>query len=165
MYRSSCALQPYLGNLEKSLGDVNDTAEILDALNALLDSCGVVGASSVQDARDLVPLLVGIVAPSRASVFCDRPEDGQQRQSDDGLLVDDVEFIANCRDTEARTRREHSSLGEGAVSGHRYRVHQRLRLLLGVLLGHIGGAAGVGGDGWEGAERERWAETGGACCG
>lgn len=155
----------YLGNLEQGLGNIYDTAKILDALDTLLDGCGVVLASSVQDARDLLPLLLGIVAPSRTSVFRDSPEDGQKRQSDDGLLIDDVELVADSRDTETRTGGEHGGLGEGAVSGNWDRVHQRLRLLLGVLLGHIGGVAGLDGDGWEAAERERWAETGGACCG
>jgi hypothetical protein len=156
--------KPYLGNLEKGLGDVNDTAKVLDALDALLDSGGVVLAGSVQDAGDLVGLLLRIVSPRGTSIFGDSPENSQQRESDNRLLVDDVELVADSGDTETSTGREHSSLGEGAVSGHGYRVKERLSLLLGVLLRQVGLVAGGDGDGRQSAERERWAETGGACC-
>jgi hypothetical protein len=155
----------YLGNLEQGLGDVNDAAEVLDALDARLDGRGVVGTGGVQDARDLFRLLLRIVSPRRPRVLCDGPEDGQQRQSDDGLLVDDVELVANRRDAQPSTCGEHSGLGEGAVAGHGYRVEHGLGLLLGVLLRQIRAVAGLRGDGREGAERERWAESGGACGG
>jgi hypothetical protein len=155
----------YLGNLEQGLGDVNDTAEVLDALDALLDSRGVVGTGRVQDTRDLVRLLLRIVSPGRTGVLCDSPEDGQEREGNNGLLVDDVELIADSGNAQTSSGGEHSRLGEGAVSGDGDRVHQRLGLLLGVFLRHIGVVAGVRGDGWEGAERQRWAESGGACCG
>jgi hypothetical protein len=154
---------PYLGNLEKGLGDINDTAEVLDALNALLDGRGVVLAGSVQDAGDLVHLLLRIVAPSRPSVLCDSPEDGQQREGDNGLLVDNVELVADRGDTETSSGGEHSGLSEGAVSGHGYRLEHALGFLLGVLR-QVGLVAGLDGNGGQGAERERWAETGGACC-
>jgi hypothetical protein len=155
----------YLGDLEKGLGDVNDTTEILYALDALLDGRGVVGTGRVQDAGDLLNLLVRIVAPCGTSVLCDSPEDGEQRQGDDGLLVDDVKLVADSRDTETGAGREDGGLGEGAAAGDRHGVQDRLSLLLGVLLGEVGVEAGLGGDGRQGAERERWAETGGACRG
>jgi hypothetical protein len=155
----------YLGNLKQGLGDVNDTAEILDALDALLDGRGVVGTGGVQDAGDLVRLLLRILAPCGTSILCDSPEDGQERQSDNRLLVDDVELVADGSHTETSACGEDGGLGEGAVTGDGDSIHQRLGLLLGVLLRHIGVVAGVGSDGWEGAERERWAESGGACCG
>jgi hypothetical protein len=158
-------VRSYLGNLEQGLGDVNDTAEILNALDALLDGRGVVGTGGVQDAGDLVGLLLRIVAPRGTSVLCDSPEDGQERQSNNRLLVDDVELIADGSHAETSTCREHGGLGEGAVAGDGDGVHQRLGLLLGVLLRHIGVVADLGGHGWESAERERWAESGGACCG
>lgn len=154
----------YLGNLEEGLGDVNDTAEILDALDALLDGRGVVGAGGVQDARDLLDLLVRIVAPGGSGVFRDGPEDGEQREGDDGLLVDDVELVADSRDTEAGAGGEDRGLGEGAATGHGHGLEDRLGRLLGVL-GQVGVEAGLDGDGGQGAERERWAETGGAWCG
>jgi hypothetical protein len=155
----------HLGNLEQGLGDVDDTAEVLDALDALLDGRGVVGAGRVQDAGDLVRLLLRIVAPGRAGVLRDRPEDGQKRQRDNRLLVDDVELIADSCHAESGARGEHSRLGEGAVSGDRDGFHQRLGLLLGVLLRQVRVVAGLRGEGREGAERQRWAESGGACCG
>lgn len=125
----------------------------------------MVGAGSVQDAGDLVGLLLGILSPRRSSILGNSPEDSQQRESDDGLLVDDVELVANSRDAQTSAGGEHGSLGERAVSGDGYRVQERLGLLLGVLLGNIGVVAGLGGDGRQGAERERWAETSGAYCG
>lgn len=159
---------PYLGNLEEGLGDVNDTAEVLDAGDALLDGRGVVGAGRVQNARDFVNLLLGVAGPGGAGVVSDSPEDGQQAEGDDRLLVDDVELVADGGYTETGTGRENSGLGDGAVSGDGDRIKHGLSLLLGVLLGHIGVVAGrrdLGRDGRECAERECWAETSGACCG
>jgi hypothetical protein len=156
----------YLGNGEEVLGDVNDTAEVLDALDALLDGRGVVGTGRVQDAGDLVNLRLRIAGPGRTGVFGDSPEDGQQREGDDGLLVDDVELVADGEGAHTGGGGEDGGLGDGAVAGYRDRVEQRLRLLLGVL-GHVGLVAGrgdLGRDARKGAERERWAETGGACC-
>ena len=125
----------------------------------------MVGAGGVQDAGDLLNLLVGIVSPRRTGVFRDSPEDGQERERDDGLLVDDVELVADGCDTQAGAGGQNSGLGEGAASGHGDGLQDGLSLLLGVLLGQIGVEAGLGGDGGQGAERERWAETGGACSG
>lgn len=161
----SSAVASHLGNLEEGLGDVNDTAEVLDALDALLDSGGVVLAGSVQDAGDLVGLLLRILSPGRSGVLGNGPEDGQEREGDNGLLVDDVELVADSGDTETGAGGEDGGLGEGAVAGDGYRVEDGLGLLLGVLLGQVGVVAGLDGDGGQGAERERWAETGGACWG
>ena len=160
----SCPMA-YLGDGEEVLGDVDDTTEVLDALNALLDGGSVVGTGRVQDAGDLVDLLLRIAGPGRAGILGDSPEDGQQRQGDDGLLVDDVELVADGEGADTGGGGEHGGLGDGAVAGHGYRIEERLGLLLGVLLRHVGLVAGLGGDAGEGAERERWAETGGACCG
>lgn len=156
----------YLGNLEQGLGDVNDTTEVLNVVDALLHGGGVVGAGSVQDAGDLLDLLLGVAGPGRAGVMSDSPEDGQQTESDNGFLVDDVELVANGSHAETGTRGQDSGLGEGAVSGDGDRVQKRLGLLLGVFLGHIGVVAGRGDlcrDGRESAKRKGWAETGGAC--
>jgi hypothetical protein len=161
----SSTVVSHLGNLEQGLGDVNDTAEVLDALDALLDSGGVFLAGSVQDTRDLIHLLLRIVSPCRSSVLGNGPEDGQEREGDNGLLVYDVELVANSGDTETGSGRENSGLSEGAVAGDGYRVEDGLSLLLGVLLGQVRVVAGLDGNGGQGAERERWAETGGAYCG
>jgi hypothetical protein len=79
--------------------------------------------------------------------------------------MDYVELVANGGDAQTGTGGEDSGLGEGAVAGDGDGVHDGLGLLLGVLLGHIRAVAGLDGDGGHGAERERWAETGGACRG
>jgi len=155
---SSCA---YLGNLEEGLGDVDDAAEVLDALDALLDGLGVVGAGRVQDAGDLLDLLVGVVGPGRAGVLADGPEDGEQREGDDGLLVDDVELVANGSDGQTGAGGQDGGLGEGAVAGDGDGLHDALGLLLGVLLRGL--EAGLRGERWDGAKREGRAETGGAC--
>ena len=111
------AVLSYLGDLEQGLGDVNDTAEVLDALDALLDGLGVVGAGAVQDAGDLLGLLVGVVLPGGAGVLADGPEDGEQREGDDGLLVDDVQLVADGGDGQTGAGREHGGLGQRAVAG------------------------------------------------
>ena len=159
----SLASLAYLGNLEQGLGDVNDTAEVLDALDALLHGLGVVGAGAVQDARDLLDLLLGVVGPGRAGVLADSPEDGEQREGDDGLLVDDVELVADGRDGETSAGGQDSGLGERAVAGDGNGLHDALGLLLGVLLRGL--EAGQRGERGDGAEREGRAETGGAYCG
>ena len=114
----------HLRNLEKGLGNVNDASKLLDALDALLHSRGVVGTGSVEDAGDLVDLGLGIAGPGRASILGNSPEDGQQAESDDGLLVDNVEFVADGGCANTGTSGEHGSLGEGAVAGDRNRVEQ-----------------------------------------
>ena len=159
------SLTAYLGNGEEVLGDVDDTAEVLDALDALLHSRSVISTGRVQDAGDLVHLLLRIVGPSGTGILGDGPEDGQQREGDDGLLVDDVKLVADGEGAHTGGGGEHGGLGDGAVAGHGYRIEQGLGLLLGVLLRQVGLVAGLGGDARDAAERERWAETGGACCG
>ncbi|KAL1604086.1 hypothetical protein SLS60_005678 [Paraconiothyrium brasiliense] len=141
---------------EEVLGDVNDTAEILHALNALLDGLGVVGAGRVQDAGDLVNLRLRIAGPGRAGVLGDSPEDGQQREGDDGLLVDNVELVADGEGAHTSGGGEDGGLGNGAVAGHGDRIEQRLSLLLGVLgqVGLVAGRGDLGRDAGEGAERE-----------
>ena len=156
---------PYLGDREEVLGDVDDTAEVLDALDALLDGGSVVSAGAVEDAGNLLGLLIGVVLPGGAGVLADGPEDGQQRKGDDGLLVDDVELVADGEGADTGGGGEYGGLGDGAVAGHGYGIQKRLGLLLGVLLRQVGLVAGLGCDAGDGAERERWAETGGACCG
>ena len=94
----TAAVVSYLGNLEQGLGDVNDAAEVLDALDALLDGLGVVGAGAVEDAGNLLGLLIGVVLPGGAGVLADGPEDGEQGEGDDGLLVDDVQLVADGGD-------------------------------------------------------------------
>lgn len=107
----------------------------------------MVGTGSVQDAGDLVGLLLSIVSPRWTSILGNSPEDGQQRKSDNRFLIDDVKLVADGCDTQSSAGGENGGLGEGAVSGEGYRVKDRLCLLLGVFLGNIGVEADLGGDG------------------
>jgi hypothetical protein len=166
--RQSCSAQritsfvaSHLGDLEEGLGDVYHTAEVLDALNALLDGLGVVGAGGVEDAGDLVDLRLRIAGPGGAGVLSDSPEDGQEGKGDNGLLVDDVELVANSRGRDTGGGRENGGLGGDAVAGEG--INERLSLLLGLLLGDVGGIAGRDGDGRDGAERDGGTEASGAC--
>lgn len=68
----------YLGNGEKVLGDIYDTAEVLDTANASLDSAGVVFPSSVQNALDLVVLVLGELRVHGTTVCVDSPVDCAQ---------------------------------------------------------------------------------------
>lgn len=111
-------------------------------------------AGSVQDAGDLIDLGLRIAGPSWTGVFSDGPEDGQQAECDDGLLIDNVELVADRGCADSGSGGEYGGLGDGAVAGHRYRIKKRLGLLLGVLLRQIGVVAGLYADGWKGAERE-----------
>jgi len=83
----------YLGDLEKVLGDVNDSAEILDAVNALLDSRSVVFPGRVQDALDLIGLALGPLLVSWSTVDGNTGVDSEEAEQDNGLLVDDVELV------------------------------------------------------------------------
>lgn len=113
---------PYLGDREEVLGDVDDTAEVLDALDALLDGGSVVSTGRVQDAGDLVDLLLRIAGPGRAGILGNGPEDGQQRKGDDGLLVDDVELVADGEGADTGGGGEHGGLSDGAVAGNGYGI-------------------------------------------
>lgn len=132
----------YLGNLEESLGDVNDTAEVLHSVNARLDGRSVVFPRRVEDACNLriglfCPLLVG-----RTSIFANGPENGQQAKGDDGFFVDDVELVADSCDGDTGTGRENGGLGDEAVA--REGVEDGLGLLLGLLCWDVGVEAGRG---------------------
>lgn len=92
-----------LGNLEKSLGDVDNTAEFLDAGNAILDSGSVVLSGRVEDARDLLVLALCPCAIGWTTVMSNSPENRGQAQCDNGLLVDDQELIADSCNGETGT--------------------------------------------------------------
>lgn len=119
----------YLGNLEKALGDVDDTTEVLNALNALLHGIGVVLAGGIEDVLDLVGLVVGPLLVSGATVDGDTGVDGKQTQHDDGLLVDDVELVADGGDRDGGAGRQDGGLAQQAAAGQG--VQDALGLLLG----------------------------------
>lgn len=141
----------YLGDLEQALGDVDDTAHLLDVVDAGLDCLGVVGTGSVQDASNLLVLALGPLAVHGSSVLDDGTPNTQQAESDDGLLVDDKVLIAEGVDGQSGGGRQDGGLGDERVAGQG--VKNGLGLLLGVLGGDVGRVAvaggGEGGDGRE----------------
>jgi hypothetical protein len=159
-------MKAYLGNGEQALGNVNNTAEVLDAGDALLDSVGVVLASGVEDVLDLVGLVLGPLLVGRATVDGHSGVDGEQTQHDDRLLVDDVQLIADGGNGDTGTGREDGRLAQQAVAGQG--VDDALGLLLGrrsrlvALETSLNGGHGGLGQGRDDGGRTR---AGGACWG
>lgn len=107
----------YLGHLKEVLGDVNDTAELLDALDPGLDGLGVVLTGSVQDILDLVALALGPLLVCWSSVVSDGPVDGQKREKNDRFLVDDVELVGDCGNGETGACGQDGRLGHQVAAG------------------------------------------------
>lgn len=130
----------HLGNLEQALGDVNDTAEVLDAVDALSDSLGVVLACGVQDVLDLVVLTLGPLLVGGTTVHGDSSVDGKKTQEDDGLLVDDVQLVADGGNGDTGSGGQDGGLAEQVATG------QRVEDGLGLVLwgGDVGLEAGLG---------------------
>lgn len=84
-----------LGNLEELLGDVNNTAKLLDIFNAGLDGVGVVGTSTVQDVLVLLRLTLSPLLVHGTTVLAQSSEDTEQTECDDGFLVQHVELVAD----------------------------------------------------------------------
>lgn len=151
-----------LGNLEERLGDVNNTAHLLNALNAGLDGLSVVGTSAVQDVLDLLVLALGPLLVGRATVLDQTTPDSQQADGDDGLLVDDVVLVADGVDAQGGGAAQDGGLAKQAATGEG--VEDALGLLLGVLGGHVAGVAhGSAGHGREGSAGQSRSEERGAC--
>lgn len=155
-------MNSYLGHLEESLGDVDNSSHLLDVVNAALDSLGVVGTGAVEDVLDLLVLALGPRLVSGTAVLDETTPNGQQADGHDGLLVHDVVLIADGVDTETSGTAEVGSLAEEAASGER--VDDALSLLLGLLGGNVAGVAdGSGGHGRDGSAGEDRSEKGSAC--
>ncbi|KAI9171288.1 nucleolar complex protein [Paramyrothecium foliicola] len=143
------------------LGDVNNTAHLLDTLNAGLDGLGVVGASAVKDVLDLLVLGLGPLLVGRATVLDEATPDGEQADGDDGLLVDDVVLVADGVDAQGGGAAEDGGLAEQAAAGES--IDDALGLLLGVLGGHVARVAhGSAGHGREGSAGKSRSEEGSA---
>jgi hypothetical protein len=150
----------FLGNLKQGLGDVDNTAHLLNTLNTGLDGLGVVGAGAVEDVLDLLILSLGPLLVGRASVLDEAAPDGEQADGDNGLLVDDVVLVADGVDAQGGGAAEDGRLAEQAATGKG--VEDALGLLLGVLGGNIGGVTDArGGQGGEGTAGEDRSEGGG----
>ena len=108
----------YLGNSEELLGEVNNTRELLDVVNALLDSIGVVGTGSVQDVRVLLDLGISPLLVGRASVLGNSGENAEQTESSNGLLVHHVKLVADGSNGETGGSGEEGGLGDEGVAGN-----------------------------------------------
>lgn len=153
-------IKSYLGDLEKVLGNLNNTAKVLDTLNALLDSLGVLLAGRVENVLDLVGLALGPLLVCGTTVDGDTGIDGEQAEHDNRLLVDDVKLVANGGNGDTGAGGEDGGLGEEVAAGER--VEDALCFLLGGrnvgLKTGLDGREGLLGEGEGGGTR-----AGGAC--
>lgn len=141
-------LSGLLGDSEELLGDLNDTGHLRDVVDTLLDSVGVVGTGSVQDVLVLLDLTLSPLAVSGTTVLANSGEDRQQTESGDGLLVHDVQLVADGGNGQTSGGRESRGLGDEGVTGDS--IEDGLSLLGGLLGGNVGGRARrgqVGSDG------------------
>lgn len=106
----------------------------------------MVRSGAVQDVPNLGDLCVGPFLVERSSVLGDRGEDTQQTEGDDGLLIDDVEFVRDGPDADTGGRGENGGLADEGVAGER--VEDRLGLCLWVHRSR--GSGGLEADGWGG---------------
>lgn len=151
----------YLGNSEELLGNLNNAGHLGDVVDTLLDSAGVVGTGSVQDILVLLDLTLSPLTVSGATVLANGGEDREQTESSDGLLVHDVQLVADGGNGQTGGGRQGSGLGDQGVAGNS--VQDRLRLLGGLLGGNIrsltrGGQ--VGSDGRDTTGGKSRSETG-----
>jgi len=124
----------------------------------------VVVPRGIQNVLDLVVVALSPLLVHRTTIVSDSPEDGEQRKRNNGLLVDDVDLVADGRNGETCTGGQDGRLGGNAAT--RERVNNGLSLRLGVVLRHVGLEAGgdegsVGGG--YGAGGQSRSDTGGAC--
>lgn len=101
----------HLGNLEQLLGDLNNIAQWLDVLDSCLDGLGVPCPGGVQD---ILEFLLGVLAPflvHGTTILEDTVEDSQQTEGDDGFLVENVEFVADCPYGDTSTSGKDRGLG------------------------------------------------------
>lgn len=119
-------------------------------------------AGGVEDVLDLVGLVLGPLLVGGATVDGNTGVDGEKTQHDDGLLVDDIELVADGGNRDTSTGGEDGGLAQEVAAGQG--VDDALGLLLGGGLVALearldGGHGGLvqGGDGGGGTR------AGGAC--
>lgn len=106
-----------LGNFKKLLGNLNDTTELLDILNAGLDGIGVVGTSRVQNILVLLRLTLSPLSVHGATIFAESSEDTEQTECDYGFLVQHVELVADGGNGETGSGRQDRGLGDERAPG------------------------------------------------
>lgn len=121
----------YLGNLKEALGNIDNTAHLLHAVDAGFDGLGVVGTGSVQDIGNLLVLPIGPFAVHGTEVLDDGGPDAQQTEGDDGLLVDDIVLVAEGVNGQPGDGGHDGGLGDERVAGQG--IENGLGLLLWVL--------------------------------
>lgn len=135
LIRKSNIVATNLGNFEKLLGDLNNTAELLDVLHTRLDGVGVVATGRVQNVFVLLRLTLCPLSVGGTAVLAEGSEYAEQTEGDDGFLVQHVKLVADGGDRQTGTGRQNGGLGNQRVSGKR--VNDRLRLLRGFLSRHV----------------------------
>lgn len=76
----------------------------------------MVFSSGVQNALDLIGLALRPRLVHRASVVTNSPEDGQKTEHDNGLLVDNIELVADRGNRQPGTGREDGGFRDQAVA-------------------------------------------------
>lgn len=135
----------FLGDGKEVLGNVNNTSQLGDRVNPLLDSLCMVRPSTIQDVLNLLGLSSRPLGVRWPTVLPHRPEDREKAEGDDSLIVDDVELVGDSRHGDTRGGGEDSSLGgEGAAWEG---VENGVGLALGVD-GDVWGGALIADQGW-----------------
>ena len=100
----------YLGDLKQLLRDFNNVAQWLHILNACFDSISMPVPCSIHDIFDLLDLRICPLLVRWAAVFEDPVEDAEQAESDNRLLVDYIELIADRPDRDSCSGGQNSCL-------------------------------------------------------
>src|SRR5699024_286612 len=108
--------EAYLGDLEETLGDVDDARHLLHVRHAALDGVGVVGPRLVQDVLDLLVLRIRPRRVRGATVLDDGAPGKQETEGNNGLLVHDVVLVADGVRGETGDAGENRRLGDEAAA-------------------------------------------------
>ncbi len=133
--RNGVRVTPYFRNFKELLGDVDNAAQLLHTVVALLDGVLVVRARRRQHVVHALHVLVRPLRVHGPAVLPDGPVHSQQAERRDALLVEDIDLVADGGDGQAGAGGQDGRLGDERVA--RQRVEHRLRLLLRVLAWHV----------------------------
>jgi hypothetical protein len=103
----------------------------------------VVGAGAVENVADAVVVTLGPLLEHGGTILDNTSPNGEQADSDDGLLVHDIVLVAEGVDAEAGGTTEKRALGDDVVTGEG--LDDALSLLLRLLGGHVARVADGGG--------------------